>query len=130
MIVLDASAACEWLAETDVGHKIAHRLQTEPSLHAPHLLDVEVLSALRKHCRLGVMTEERARRSFLALELVPLRRYPHGPLRERIWELRHNFTIYDACYVALTEILDATLLTCDEALRHAPLHRGRVEVIT
>jgi predicted nucleic acid-binding protein len=56
-------------------------------------------------------------------------RHSHLPLLGRIWDLRHNFAAYDACYLALTEALDATLLTCDSALRSAHLSRGEVEVL-
>jgi predicted nucleic acid-binding protein len=60
---------------------------------------------------------------------MPLRRYPHGLLMSRAWQMRHNLTIYDAMYAALAELLDATLLTRDRRLAAAPLHRARVEVI-
>ncbi len=45
MIVIDASAMVEALVGRDADHDLLDSLQ--PSVHAPHLLDVEVLSVLR-----------------------------------------------------------------------------------
>jgi predicted nucleic acid-binding protein len=55
-----------------------------------------------------------------------LKRYPHDVLLERMWELRHNFTAYDAAYIALAEALEAPLITCDRALTSG--HRAEVVV--
>jgi predicted nucleic acid-binding protein len=60
---------------------------------------------------------------------MPLERHPHWPFLDRIWELRHNVTAYDAAYIALAEALDAPLLTHDAALASAPGHRAIVELI-
>jgi predicted nucleic acid-binding protein len=129
MIVMDASAALELLAETPRGAQVAARIGREAQLHAPHLLDIEVVSGLRRHATFGVMTPARARLALAAFRHIPIRRYPHLPLLDRVWEFRHNLSAYDACYVALTEALDATLLTCDGALRSARIRRGSVEMI-
>jgi predicted nucleic acid-binding protein len=56
-------------------------------------------------------------------------RHPHYPYLDRICDLRHNFSAYDAYYIALAEALGATLLTRDKALVSARLRRGNVEVI-
>lgn len=128
MIVIDASAAFELISLTPAGHQIELRIGDVPA-HAPHLLDAEVASSLRRHCALGTCTPERARQALLDLSEMQLVRHAHYPLLERIWELRHNFTAYDACYLALAETLAATLLTRDGALGSARLHRGTVEVL-
>jgi predicted nucleic acid-binding protein len=128
MIVLDASAVFELISLTPIGLQVEMRIADLP-LHAPHLLDIEVASSLRRHCALGACTPERARRALLDLSEMQFVRHPHHPLLPRVWELRHNFTAYDACYLALAETLDATLLTRDAALGSAKLRRGAVEVI-
>jgi predicted nucleic acid-binding protein len=74
------------------------------------------------------LTDERGRQALDDLGDLPLDRYPHAVFLERIWELRHNLTAYDAAYVALAETLNATLVTRDAALATAR-HRARVEVI-
>jgi predicted nucleic acid-binding protein len=98
-------------------------------LHAPHVLDLEVLNAFRRQLNLGSLDAERAERSLEQFRNLRILRHPHYPYADRIWAFRHQFTAYDACYLALTEALSATLLTQDFALRSAKLHRGVVEVI-
>jgi predicted nucleic acid-binding protein len=129
VIVLDASATVELLGDTARGQQVAERLSDQAVSHAPHLLDIEVASALRRQLALGALAEERARLALILLALLPIERHDHLPLLGRIWDLRHNFSAYDACYLALTEALGATLLTCDQALAGARLQRGQVAVI-
>lgn len=114
MIVIDASAMVEALIGRDAGEDLLQALGGE--LDAPHLLDVEVLSVLRGlHLggRLGLEDAERARRDYFAFTIV---RHEAGALAERIWELRHQFTSYDASYLALAEALRVPLWTCDTKL--------------
>src|ERR1700722_15250094 len=129
MMVLDASAAFELVSLTPLGREIEARLAEESPPHAPHLLDIEVASSLRRHCAFGACSQERAREALFDLSRIPLIRHAHDPMLPRIWELRRNFTAYDACYLALTETLNATLLTHDRALASAQLSQGEVEVI-
>ena len=104
-IVLDASAVIEILLQTEAGAPLSERLLTlESSLHAPHLLDVEVAQVLRRLVREGQLTAERASEALLDLRDLPVERYSHEILLPRIWSLRNNLTAYDATYVALTEI--------------------------
>ena len=130
MIVLDASAAVEWLLQTAVGMKVDRRiLAPGERLHAPHLLDVEVAQALRRFVAIGGLTSRRAQEALDDLLDLSITRYPHDVLLDRIWVLRENLTAYDAAYVALAEALDATLVTCDRKISGASGHRARVEVI-
>jgi predicted nucleic acid-binding protein len=99
------------------------------TLHAPHLIDVEVGQALRRLDALADPRETWGEKALSVLGAMPLRRYPHGLLMSRAWQMRHNLTMCDAMYAALAELLDATLLTRDRRLAAAPLHRARVEVI-
>src|SRR4029450_2618054 len=87
----------------------------EPVL-VPHLLDIEVLSAFRNLVAGKRMDSHRSKEFLGGLAALPAERYPHAPLINRIWELRHNFTAYDAAYIALAEITGAELYTCDEKL--------------
>jgi len=99
------------------------------SLHAPHLLDLEVLHVLRRFERRGILHPSRAAEAVEDLLDLPLTRYPHDTLAFRIWELRGALTAYDAAYVALAEALGAPLLTRDAALASARGHRARVELV-
>lgn len=129
MIVLDASAVIEMLLQTAAGAPVAERvLLSDSSLHAPHLLDVEVAQILRRFVRRGDLKEERASQALGALRDLPVERYSHEILLPRIWALRHNLTAYDAAYVALAEILDATLLTRDARIQRAAGHSAQVDV--
>ena len=129
MIVLDASAAVKLLGGTPAGKNVAGWLQGERLLHAPHLIDLEVLSALRRQAALGSIGEERTTQALALFQDLQILRYPHYPYLQRICQHRNQITVYDACYLALTEALNATLLTCDTALRSARLSRGEVEVV-
>lgn len=129
MIVLDASAAIEWLLRSAVGLKIDRRIfSPSESLHAPHLLDVEVAQVLRRYVRDKTIAAQRGQEALEDLGDIPLSRYPHDFLISRIWELRGTLTAYDAAYVALAEVLDAPLLTCDGKIATASGHQADVEV--
>lgn len=129
MIVLDASAAIEWLLQTQLGLRVEARLfAAGETLHAPHLLDVEVAQVLRRFAASGRVTAERARDALEDLADLAILRYPHHVLLNRVWEMRDNLTAYDATYVALAEALGAAVVTCDGAIAAAPGHQARVEV--
>jgi predicted nucleic acid-binding protein len=130
LIVVDASALLEVLLRTPAAERVETRLYVPgQTLHAPHLLDVEVAQVIRRYAANGDIDAERGRMALADLAAFPIRRYPHGMLLERVWNLRHNLTAYDAVYVALAEALDAALLTRDKRLAAAAGHRARVEVV-
>lgn len=131
MIVLDASAAIAWLLKTPAAAKVDRRLFSfpPPTLHAPHLLDVEIAQVLRRYVRDKTMTASRGEEALQDLQDLPLNRYPHDILIPRVWELRAVLSAYDAVYVALAELLDAPLLTCDRKIALASQHRATVEVV-
>jgi predicted nucleic acid-binding protein len=117
VIVLDASAAIDWLLQTAVGREIESRIYSRgESLHAPHLLDLEVAQVLRRLVREGAVSGPRADQAIQDLFDLRVTRYPHFVFLPRIWRLRDNFSAYDAAYVALTEKLQATLVTRDARL--------------
>lgn len=128
MLVVDTSAVLEVLAARAPVAGLVERLASDGDLHGPHLLDTEVLHALRRMTMTGAISEDRAadaRGDFAELAVV---RYPHEPLSDRVWALRHNLTAYDATFVALAEALDAPLVTCDARLAGAPGYETVVEV--
>lgn len=130
MIVLDASAALEVLLNDRLAASVARRIfDPAESLHAPHLIDVEVAQVLRRIVRKKEMSAERGAQALDDLRRLPLSRYPHSLLLDRIWALRDNASAYDATYLALAEALDATLLTCDAALATIPGHFAKVEAV-
>lgn len=130
MIVVDASAILEVLLRSPAAAPITGRLlDPDETLHAPHLIDVEVAQALRRYAVSGKITADRGRDALSDLLDFPLSRYPHHLLVMRIWELRDNLTAYDAAYVALAELLDAPLVTCDRRLANAPGHRATIEIV-
>jgi predicted nucleic acid-binding protein len=129
VIVVDASALLEALLRTSASEAVERRLLDDrETLHAPHLLDIEVTQVIRRYTAMGELDEARGRAAIADLGDFPLRRYPHGFLLPRVWELRNNLTAYDAVYVALAEALDAPLLTRDRRLAGAAGHHARVEL--
>src|ERR1700693_1074453 len=128
MIVVDASAILEALLRTPAAIEVERRLfDSSQTLHAPHLLDVEVAQVVRRYAANGEIDVERGRMALVDLTDLPLHRYPHDFLLPRVWDLRNNLTAYDAMYVALAEALDAPLLTRDKRLAASPGHHAQVE---
>lgn len=130
MKVIDASALVELLLGTPRGLRVAEALEDETeSIHMPHLADVEVAHVLRRLASLKAIPERTAREAIADLQDLDIDRHAHEPLLERIWELRGNVSAYDATYLALTEVLGATLLTCDRRLAKSAGRIARVEVM-
>ncbi|MGH7115424.1 MAG: type II toxin-antitoxin system VapC family toxin [Stellaceae bacterium] len=128
--MVDASALLEALLRTPAAAAVEERLfDPRHTLHAPHLIDVEVAQVLRRYAATGQIEPGRSRDALSDLSDFPLHRYPHDVLLPRVWELRHNLTAYDAVYVALAEALDALLLTRDRRLAGAPGHRARIDLV-
>ena len=128
MIVVDTSAVLSILLGRPEVLGLADRVLSDGDLHAPHLLDVEFQHALWRLARTGAISDDRASDARTDLADMAVARYPHVPLADRMWELRHNMTAYDAAFVVLAEILAVPLITCDARLARAPGHRAAVEV--
>jgi predicted nucleic acid-binding protein len=126
LIVVDTSAVLKALLSSD-DTDLALRLAEDEDLRAPHLLDVELLHVLRRLERTRVVSELQARAIRRDFADMTIERYPHEPLSDRIWQMRSNLTAYDASFVALSELLDVPLITCDARLAGG-VHRARVEV--
>ena len=129
MTVIDASAAIELVLGTPRGQRVMSRvLRPSERLHAPHLIDLEVTQVFRRYVATGAVSEERGHQALEDWLGLPVDRHPHDVLLPRIWELRHNTTAYDASYLALAEVLDAPLVTCDRRLASVPEQSAIVEV--
>ena len=129
MIVLDSSAAVDWLLQTSAGQSVEKRLYSRSeTLHAPQLLDLEVTQVLRRLALQGVISANRANAALSDLLDLRITRYPHLVLLPRIWQLRHNFSAYDAAYIVLAEKLGAALVTRDARLASASGHTAPVEL--
>jgi predicted nucleic acid-binding protein len=130
VIVVDASAVLEVLLRTADARAVEERLFAGGErLHAPHLLDLEITHAIRRHRLRGEIAERRAADAVELLAALPIRRHEHRPLLSRIWALHRNLTSYDAAYIALAEALGAPLVTRDAKLASAPGHRATVELV-
>lgn len=129
-MIVDASAVIEWLLQTPTGIKIEKRIfSPRVPLHGPHLLDVEVAQVLRRYVRDKTIPAQRGQEALEDLADLALHRYPHDFLMSRVWELRPTLTAHDAVYVALAEVLDDALLTCDARIASAPGHHAVVEIV-
>lgn len=113
-----------------LGDQAAERmLDPAETLHAPHLLDLEVAQVLRRYVRTREISALRGREGLDDYLDLRIDRHPTEPLLPRIWALRDNATAYDAAYLALAEALDAPLITADARLSAASGHTARVEVL-
>jgi len=130
VLVVDASVLATALGDDGSDGDLARARLRDQQLAAPELIDLEVVSVLRRQLSGGGLDARRARLAIDDLLDLPIRRAPHVPLLLRCWDLRDNLTIYDAAYVALAEALRSPLLTADTRLARAPGLRCVVEVLS
>lgn len=130
MIVVDASVlVAALIVDAPDGDRVRHRLRGE-RLIAPALVEIEVVSAIRRALQHGRLDERRSRQALVDLTSMRLRRLSHSPLLRRFWALRDNLTPCDAAYVALAEAIGAPLLTADRRLARAPGIDCEVELLS
>jgi predicted nucleic acid-binding protein len=130
LIVVDASAILEVLLRTPSGVSIQRLIfSPDQTLHAPHLLDIEIAQVIRRYEAKGAIDDGRGREALSDLGDLPIQRYPHDLFLPRVWQLRRNLTAYDAVYVALAEGLDAPLLTGDHKLADAARRYSQATVM-
>ena len=133
MLVLDASAVAELLLGREPASQVAGEMAAHAfDLHAPHLLDVEILSVVRRLVASGTASSERGEQAVDDLLALPIERYPHDVLVRRAWDYRENFSAYDATYLALAEALapaPVPVLTADARFAQAAHTHSHVPVI-
>jgi predicted nucleic acid-binding protein len=125
VIVVDASAAVSALLRPGP----ARTALVDGSLSAPHPIDIEVGSALRRRVLAGHISAASGWTALDTWRRIGITRYPAGALLSRVWTLRDKLSAYDAAYVALAEALDCTLLTADARLSRTPGLRCSVTVV-
>ena len=116
MIVIDASCLYEVVAGTPDAEPIRRHFASDTDHAAPHVIDVEVMSVIRRSYLAGLLDTTAANQAIEDLRDWPGERFGHRALLGRAWELRHNVRGWDAMYIALAEMLHATLLTSDKRL--------------
>jgi predicted nucleic acid-binding protein len=130
MIVVDASAVADVLLAVESAEPVTKRmLASGETLHAPHLLDLEILQVLRRFGSSGSWQGQRAAQALDDFAAMRITRHAHETLRSRIWELRNTVTAYDGAYVALAEAIGCPLLTRDRKLGRAGGHAATIEVL-
>ncbi|MDQ6799881.1 MAG: type II toxin-antitoxin system VapC family toxin [Acidobacteriota bacterium] len=123
MVVVDASAVVEILLNRAIGSRVRERLfHGGQTIHAPQLIDIEVLHVIRRYNRKHEMTDASAEDAVAIYSGLPIERHSHEVVLRRAWELRSNLTAYGAAYVALAELLDVRLVTTDKRLAKAAPH--------
>lgn len=128
MIVVDSAALVDALTVVEGSEELRADLAGE-DLHAPTLLDFEVVSALRGLTVGGQISAARARDALTDFDALPIRRWPgSAAFRLRAFALRDNLTAYDAAYVALAEALECPLLTRDTRLSRSRGHNVEIRV--
>ncbi len=119
MLVVDASCLYEVVVGAKRSEPLRRLLSGDSDHAAPQIIDVEVLSVIRRDHRLGRLDPTEARQAVEDLHDWPGQRYGHRALLARAWELRETVRAWDAMYVALAEALDAPLVTADARLAGA-----------
>lgn len=128
MIVVDTSAVVAAFCDSRPPPGLIERLSEPLRLHAPHLIDIEFVHALRKLTLLDQISAGRADRALTSFASLRIARYPHTGLRARMWEMRDSVPAYDAAFIALSEALQLPLVTCDGRLSRAHGHSATIEL--
>ena len=129
MLVVDASCLYEVVADTARAERVREQLAADTDHAAPHIVDVEVVSFIRRHHLEGRLDATAARQAVEDLRGWPGERYGHQAMLERIWELRASVRAWDAAYIALAEVLEATMVTLDARLATAQGPQCRIDLL-
>jgi predicted nucleic acid-binding protein len=127
VIVVDSSTVLDYVLELEPQATWAAGLMADdPSLHAPHAIDVEVLATLRRAVNHKDISAGRALLALDDFRALAIRRYPQKPFLERAWELRSSLSAPDALFAALAEVLGVPLVTTHQRLARAPNVRAEI----
>jgi predicted nucleic acid-binding protein len=128
-MVIDASAVLDLLLGSGAAESVSSRIENT-ALHAPELIDLEVLQVLRRYRLHEGLSRSRAEEALEDFSAIRIQRHRHRLYLARIWELHENLTAYDAAYVVLAEALQAPLLTSDRKLAQSSGHRAQIDLVT
>ncbi|MGB8380252.1 MAG: type II toxin-antitoxin system VapC family toxin [Dermatophilaceae bacterium] len=118
---MDASVLANAVGDDQAAGRTARTLlRDNRELAAPDLVDVETVAVLRRWWLAGTVTDQRFEHAVVDLADLPVTRFPVSRFMRRAFELRHNITAYDSCYVAVAEVLGCALYTADHRLVRAP----------
>lgn len=120
LIVCDASAAVAILLDSGPDGRWATEAVSGADLAVPSLFPFETANIIRRHALVGLISTDQAAQAHTDLIDLASEQWPYELLATRAWQLRHNLTTYDASYVALAELLEATLVTLDRRIGRAP----------
>jgi predicted nucleic acid-binding protein len=126
LIILDASAVIEFLLRANSVPTLSHAIAESEIIACPMILDFEILNTLRRQVQEKIVTLERAEQAMVIYNDLPLERYNTFLLSDKIWQLRNNFTAYDASYIALSELLAVPLYTKDRKWMGKPGHSANI----
>ncbi|HVM53572.1 MAG TPA: type II toxin-antitoxin system VapC family toxin [Acidimicrobiales bacterium] len=129
MLIVDASSLYEVVADTARADDVRARLALDADHAAPSVVDVEVISVIRRDHLAGRLDVTAATQAVQDLRDWPGERFAHRPLLDRVWQLRQSVRTWDAFYVALAEVMQATLITSDSRLARAAGPRCTIEVV-
>ncbi len=127
-VVCDASALVALLLDGGPDGRWATEALTAADLAAPSLVAFEAANIIRRHALAGLVSADQAAQAHADLLDLAIEHWPYEILAHRTWQLRENLSVYDASYVALAELLEATLVTLDRGISAAPGVRCTIAV--
>jgi predicted nucleic acid-binding protein len=131
VVVADACSIVDFVIRRRArGDWVADRLAEAGIAHSPHLVDVEVVSALRRLVHRGSLEVHAAGRALELFRDLRVQRYPMTLFLSRIWALRETLSAYDAAYIVLAEALDLPLITTDARLARSHGHQAHIIAFT
>jgi predicted nucleic acid-binding protein len=130
MIVLDASCIIDFTLNAEAFPDLQNLIAQNHVIAAPHLLSYEVLNVIRRHTLANACTVERAREAIALFRNLNIKFYEPEIFLDRIWQLRHNLTAYDAAYVSLAEVLEVPFYTGDLRIVKSIGHTAKIFPIT
>ena len=125
-VVADASALVALLLDAGPDGQWATEALTGADVAAPSVLSIECSNVIRRHELVGLISADQAAQAHADMLDLAIEQWPYELLASRAWALRQNLSIYDGSYVALAELIGATLVTLDRRLGRAPDLRCRV----